>query len=174
MAQMVPTVGIDVSEDRLDVAIHPTGEEFSVSNDTGGWRQLIRRLKPLAASGISLEASGRYERGAIGTLLEAALPVRQVNPWKLRMFAKAAGVLAKNDRLDAGVIARFVASMPTREVRREPMSSTWPSWSRRDANWSMPSSRLATRWSRCAIASCCACRHAGSASSSATSRNSTS
>jgi transposase len=119
MAQMVPTVGIDVSKDRLDVAIHPTGEEFSVSNDAGGWRQLIRRLKPLAASGIGLEASGGYERGAIGALLEAGLPVRQVNPWKLRMFAKAAGVLAKNDRLDAGVIARFVASMPTREVQRD-------------------------------------------------------
>ncbi len=120
MAQMVPTVGIDVSKDRLDVAVHPGDEQFSVINDATGWRRLVRWLKPLAARAIGIEASGGYERGAIGALLEAGLPVRSVNPWKLRLFAKAAGVLAKNDRLDARVIARFVATLPGREVRRDP------------------------------------------------------
>lgn len=120
MAQIVTTVGIDVSKDRLDVAVHPSDEQFCVANDAEGWRQLVQRLKPLAARAIGIEASGGYERGAIGALLEAGLPVRSVNPWKLRMFAKAGGVLAKNDRLDAGVIARFVATMPSREVRRDP------------------------------------------------------
>jgi transposase len=120
MAQMVATVGIDVSKDRLDVAVHPSDEQFSVSNDGAGWRWLVGRLKPLMARAIGIEASGGYERGAIGALLEAGLPVRSVNPWKLRLFAKAAGVLAKNDRLDARVIARFVATMPSREVRRDP------------------------------------------------------
>jgi transposase len=120
MAQMVATVGIDVSKDRLDVAVHPSDEQFSVSNDGAGWRRLVGRLKPLMARAIGIEASGGYERGAIGALLEAGLPVRSVNPWKLRLFAKAAGVLAKNDRLDARVIARFVATMPSREVRRDP------------------------------------------------------
>ena len=105
MAQMVATVGIDVSKDRLDVAVHPTDEQFSVTNDAGGWRLLVRRLRRLMARGVGIEASGGYERGAISALLEAGLPVRSVNPWKLRLFAKAAGVLAKNDRLDAGVIA---------------------------------------------------------------------
>jgi transposase len=119
MAQMVPTVGIDVSKDRLDVAVHPTDQQFSVTNDAAGWHLLVRRLRPLMARAVGLEASGGYERGAIGALLEAGLPVRAVNPWKLRLFAKAAGVLAKNDRLDAGVIARFVATMPSREVRRD-------------------------------------------------------
>jgi transposase len=119
MAQMVATVGIDVSKDRLDVAVHPTDEQFSVTNDAVGWRLLVRRLRPLMARAVGIEASGGYERGAISALLEAGLPVRSVNPWKLRLFAKAAGVLAKNDRLDAGVIARFVATMPSREVRRD-------------------------------------------------------
>jgi transposase len=119
MAQMVATVGIDVCKDRLDVAVHPSDEQFSVTNDAVGWRQLVRRLKPLMARAIGIEASGGYERGVISGLLAADLPVRSVNPWKLRLFAKAAGVLAKNDRLDAGVIARFVATMPSREVRRD-------------------------------------------------------
>jgi len=119
MAQIVTTVGIDVSKDRLDVCIGPADEQFSVTNDPAGWRQLVRRLQPLMARAIGLEASGGYERGAIDALLEAGLPVRLVNPWKLRKFAQAFGVLAKNDRLDARVIAQFVASAPSREVHRD-------------------------------------------------------
>ena len=119
MAQIVATVGIDVSKDRLDIAVYPMAEQFSVNNDAVGWRLLVRRLKPLMARAIGLEASGGYERGAVSALLSAGLPVRSVNPWKLRLFAKAAGVLAKNDRLDASVIAHFVATMPSREVRRD-------------------------------------------------------
>lgn len=119
MAQIVSTVGIDVSKDRLDVAVHPTDEQFSVSNDAVGWRELVRRLTPLLARAIGLEASGGYERGPIDALIEAGLPVRMVNPWKLRRFAQASGVLAKNDPLDARLIARFVASMPSRPVQRD-------------------------------------------------------
>lgn len=119
MAQIVTTVGIDVSKDRLDVAVHPTDQQFSVANDQIGWRELVRRLRPLQARAIGIEASGGYERGPIDTLLAAGLPVRLINPWKLRLFAQASGVLAKNDRLDAQIIARFVASMPSREVHRD-------------------------------------------------------
>jgi transposase len=119
MAQIVATVGIDVSKDRLDVSVHPTDEQFSVTNDHSGWRELVRRLRPLQVRAIGLEASVGYERGPIDALLDASLPVRLVNPWKLRRFAQASGVLAKNDRLDAQLIARFVASMPSREVQRD-------------------------------------------------------
>lgn len=120
MAQIVATAGIDVSKDRLDVALHPADEQFSVTNDTAGWRALIRRLRPIDVRAIGIEASGGYERGAIIALLEAGLPIRSVNAWKLRQFAKAAGLLAKNDRLDARAIAWFVASLPSREVRHDP------------------------------------------------------
>jgi transposase len=120
MAQIVPTVGIDVSKDRLDVAVHPTDDRFSVSNNSEGWRGLVRRLKPIGARAIGIEASGGYERDVIGALLKAGLPIRSVNAWKLRQFAKAAGVLAKNDRLDARAIAWFVATLPSREVRHDP------------------------------------------------------
>src|SRR6266480_558100 len=108
--------GIDVSKDRLDVVVLPEGWFFSVSNDTAGWTELVARLRPLAVCAIGLEPSGGYDRGVIRALLAARLSVRRINPNKLRQFARARGVLAKNDRLD---VAEFVAIMPTRVVRRD-------------------------------------------------------
>ncbi len=120
MAQIAPTVGVDVSKQRLDVALYPAEARFSVSNDSAGWCELCRRLRPIGARAIGIEPSGGYERGVIAALLDADLPVRSVNPWKLRQFAKAAGWLAKNDRLDAQAIACFVATLPTRAVQHDP------------------------------------------------------
>src|SRR6516165_8098244 len=101
--------GIDVSKDRLDVVVLPEGWFFSVSNGTAGWAELVVRLRPLTVSAIGLEPSGGYERGIIRALLAAGLSVRRINPNKLRQFARARGVLAKNDRLDARLIAEYVA-----------------------------------------------------------------
>src|SRR5262249_54828985 len=81
--------------------------------------ELVVRLRPLTVSAIGLEPSGGYERGIIRTLLAAGLSVRRINPNKLRQFARARGVLAKNDRLDARLIAEYVAIMPTRVVQRD-------------------------------------------------------
>ena len=67
---------------------------------------------------IGLEASGGYERGVMRALLAAGMSVRQINPFKLRQFAKASGVLAKNDRLDARMIASFVARM-VKKLKRQ-------------------------------------------------------
>jgi len=119
MAQTAPSVGIDVSCDRLDAALYPDEQRLSVSNDAAGWKQLCHWLRPLGARAIGIEASGGYERGVIGALLDAGLPVRSVNPWRLRQFAKAAGVLAKNDKLDAAIIGWFVATLPCRPVQRD-------------------------------------------------------
>src|SRR5437762_1635118 len=110
--------GIDVSKDRLDVVVLPEGWFFSVSNDTAGWGELVARLRPLTVSAIGLEPSGGYERGIIRALLAAGLSVRRINPSKLRQFARARGILAKNDRLDAQLIAEYVSIMPTRVVQR--------------------------------------------------------
>ena len=111
--------GIDVAKDRLDVMMSPEGLCFSVGNDAPGWAELVVRLRPLKISAIGLEPSGGYERGVIRALLAAGLSVRRINPNKLRQFARARGVLAKNDRLDARLIAEFVAIMPTRVIRRD-------------------------------------------------------
>lgn len=121
MAQILSTVGIDASQDWLDVVTYPAEEHFRVSNDEAGWRELVRRLKPSAPRAIGIEASGACTRGVTVALFEAGFSVRLINPWKLRQFAKAAGVLAKNDRLDARVIALFTATLPTREVQHDPV-----------------------------------------------------
>jgi transposase len=117
---MLSFCGIDVSKDRLDVMVLPEQQRFAVRNDAAGWAELIARLCGFAIAAIGLEASGGYERGAMRALLAAGLPACQVNPFKLRQFAKASGVLAKNDPLDTRMIASFVAIMPTRPAQPRP------------------------------------------------------
>ena len=106
--------GIDVSKDRLDAMVLPEQQSACMGNDPAGWAQLVEWLSDFSIGAIGLEASGGYERGVMRALLAAGLSVRQINPFKLRQFANASGVLAKNDRLDARMIASFIAVMPTR------------------------------------------------------------
>jgi len=115
---MVSFCGIDVSKDRLDVMVLPEQQCLSVHNDAGGWAELVERLRGLAITAIGLEATGGYERGVMRALLAAGMSVRQINPFRLRQFARASGVVAKNDPLDARMIASFVAIMPTRPAQR--------------------------------------------------------
>ncbi len=110
--------GIDVASDRLDVVLLPQGQCFWVANTAAGWAELVSRLRDFSIEAIGIEASGGYERGVVRALLSAGISVRQINPFKLRQFAKASGVLAKNDRLDARMIALFVATIPTRPAHR--------------------------------------------------------
>ena len=116
---MLSFAGIDVSKDRLDVMVLPEEQRSSVSNDPTGWANLVEQLRDLSIAAIGIEASGGYERGVVRALLAAGMSVRQINPFKLRQFAKASGTLAKNDRLDARMIASFVAIMPTRPAQRQ-------------------------------------------------------
>jgi transposase len=116
---MLSFCGIDVSKDRLDVMVLPEQQCVSVANDAAGWAELVEWLRGFSIAAIGIEASGGYERGAMRALLAAGMSVRQVNPFKLRQFARACGVLAKNDPLDARMIASFVAIMPTRPAQRQ-------------------------------------------------------
>lgn len=101
------TVGIDVSKDRLDVAVRPSGERFSLSNDEGGRSDLRMRLTKIQAERIVLEPTGGYETLVVQELASAKLPVVVVNARQIRQFAQATGRLAKTDRIDAEVIAHF-------------------------------------------------------------------
>src|SRR6516164_637783 len=118
--KMQSVCGIDVSKDRLDIMVLPEQQCFSIRNDAAGWAELVERLRGLSIAAIGLEASGGYERGAMRALLAAGMPARRVNPLKLRQFARASGVLAKSDPLDARVIATFVAIMPTQPAQPRP------------------------------------------------------
>lgn len=108
-------IGIDVSKARLDVAMRPSAEKLSVSNDEAGIQALVKRLSELKPVLIVLEATGGLERSVSGTLGSAQLPVVVVNPRQVRDFAKALGQLAKTDRIDAEVLAHFA------EVIRPPL-----------------------------------------------------
>ena len=101
-------VGIDVSKQRLDVAVRPSGETFVVSRDAEGLDALIAKLTPLAPVAVAVEATGGYETVVAASLAAAGLAVVVVNPAQVRSFAQALGKRAKTDPLDAGVIAHFV------------------------------------------------------------------
>lgn len=118
MAQSAPKVGIDCSEARLDVHINPLELAFCVANDPQGWNELDRRLAAVGAEIVAIEASGGCERQVCRFLIERGYSLRLVDPYRVRQFAKAAGKLAKNDRIDAAVIALFVATLPTQPMVR--------------------------------------------------------
>jgi transposase len=100
-------VGIDVSKDRLDVHLRPSGEAFAVTRDGKGLENLVERLAALDVSVIVLEATGGFETTVAAALAGASLPLAVVNPRQIRNFAKALGKLAKTDAIDAEVIALF-------------------------------------------------------------------
>jgi transposase len=105
-----PVVGIDVSMDRLDVHVLPSGEAFFVANDAIGVETLADRLAGLGATVVALEATGGFEMLAASALSAAGLPVAVVNPAQVRSFADALGKRAKTDTIDAAVIARFAVA----------------------------------------------------------------
>jgi transposase len=104
------TVGIDVSKDRLDVAVRPSGELLIVERTAAGLERLAVRLKQLSPKIVALEATGGFETIAAAALAAAGLPVIVVNPAQVRHFAIAMGERAKTDPIDAGVIAHFAAA----------------------------------------------------------------
>lgn len=108
-------IGVDVSSQALDVCVLPSGETFRENNSAQGVARLASRLKKLQPTLVVLEATGGYERDAAFALAWKEVPVAIVNPRQARDFARATGVLAKNDRLDAAVLARFA-----RDLRPDP------------------------------------------------------
>lgn len=110
-------VGVDVSKDRLDVAVAPSGETYSFTNDEEGVHNLVTALTPLAPRIVVLEATGGLEMAAAGMLSVSGLAVAIINPRQSRDFAKAMGRLAKTDAIDAQVLAEFAL-----RVQPEPRS----------------------------------------------------
>jgi transposase len=100
-------VGIDVSEDHLDVVVRPDGTHHRAPNTDEGLDQLVARLGPVGPALVVLEATGGYQRRAVAALALAGLPVAVVNPARAREFAKAVGRLAKTDAVDAATLAEF-------------------------------------------------------------------
>jgi len=105
MSDLPCFVGIDVAKAQLDIALRPSGERWSVPNDTPGVTMLVDRMQTLQPALIVLEATGGLERMVTSALATAGLPVVVVNPRQVRDFARATGQLAKTDALDARALA---------------------------------------------------------------------
>jgi transposase len=99
-------VGIDVSKARLDVA-KLGGEVWQADNTPEGIAQLVQQLANIQPELIVVEATGGYQRNVVDALFHAGLCVAVVNPARVRQFARACGLLAKTDTLDALVLAEF-------------------------------------------------------------------
>ena len=117
MSKKNEVAGIDVSKATLDIAVLPSGEVVQFANDANGIEELTKKLQSAAVDLVVMEATGGYETAVATALVAAGLRVAVVNPRQVRDFAKASGRLAKNDRIDAQVIAAFGQAIEPEIVR---------------------------------------------------------
>lgn len=103
--------GIDVAKSRLDIVIHPGGATLSVAYDTAGLETLDAFLHEHGVCRVGFEASGGYEWRLMAHLRAGRRPAVRLQPAQVRAFAKSRLLRAKNDRLDAALIAAFTASL---------------------------------------------------------------
>ncbi len=99
--------GVDVAKSTLDVAVSHSKETRQFDNDHKGITSAVRYIVGLKPDKIILEATGHLEIPLAASLQASRLPVVIVNPRQVRDFARATGVLAKTDRIDAGILALF-------------------------------------------------------------------
>jgi transposase len=100
-------LGIDVSKDKLDLGVDGQENISTFTNDAAGITQLIELMRRLHPTLIVVEATGGYERAVLNAALEAELPISRVQPGRVRYFAKAQGLLAKSDGIDARLLALY-------------------------------------------------------------------
>jgi len=113
------SVGVDVSKAYLDVHLFQVNEKFRVKNDTQGHKNIFRRLAKYETSEIICEASGGYENSLVQNSIKAGCKIRVVNARRIREFARATGVRAKTDAVDAKVIAEFGFLIPQSYEQQE-------------------------------------------------------
>lgn len=103
-------IGIDVSKDTLDVAVHGSGKTWRVANDEEGFLQLDKELRGMQPKVVVVEATGGYQT-ALVSFLAPVYPIAVVNPRQVRDFARSTGRLAKTDKIDALVLAAFAEAI---------------------------------------------------------------
>jgi transposase len=106
-------VGLDISKDFIDVCILPALEQFRISNDSAGFKCLIKRL-PEQVERIVMEPTAKYSRQVLKALQDKHYSTCTVNPRQIRRFAQALGLLAKTDKLDAFICAKFASLVEPR------------------------------------------------------------
>ncbi|WP_439356656.1 IS110 family transposase [Bradyrhizobium sp. DASA03007] len=112
------TAGIDTSKAKLDIVVHGRDEGWEVANDLPGWRKLVQLLTKAGVKRVGIEATGGYERGVVEHLRAAGVIVLVLQPIQVKAFGRSRLRRAKNDTLDAALIAACAASLE--EVRSAP------------------------------------------------------
>lgn len=120
--------GIDVSKARLDIGTRPGNDTWSVSNDEDGIAGLVRQLATASELLVVMEATGGLELPVATALTEAGIALVIINPGQVRQFARAIGQLAKTDRIDALLLARFGEAVrpetrPLKDAQTETLSA---------------------------------------------------
>jgi transposase len=104
-------LAIDISKDHLDVSTLPDGRRWRTTNDPAGIAAIVKQARRRRAT-VIFEATSVYDLALIQALDDAGLPYHRANPRKARQFARAAGFLAKTDRVDGDMLAAYMASVP--------------------------------------------------------------
>lgn len=107
----IAVAGIDTAKDKLDIAIHDRTERWQVENRSGGWRRLAMELTKAGVGRVGIEATGGYERGVVKHLRAAGFAVLVLQPIQVRAYAWMRLRRAKNDALDAALIAACTAAI---------------------------------------------------------------
>jgi transposase len=111
MNDAAPSAGIDVGSTWLDLGFHPFAKPVRAPNSEAGIATIVAALRLRGAGKVALEAIGGYARKLVAALIEAEVRVFLVNPRRIKAFRDAEGLIAKTDRLDASLIARFAHAM---------------------------------------------------------------
>ena len=113
-------VGIDIAKRSFDVAFLPAGQARTLPNDHHGAQQPLGLLPSAGNCRLVVEATGGYQRQLVAVPLDAGHHVAVVNPRQARDFARALGILAKTDRIDAHVLARYASQLQPPSAQKTP------------------------------------------------------
>jgi transposase len=116
-----PDAGIDAAKAKLDAAVHGQAGGASFANDPEGWRSLYAWLAAQGVRRVGIEASGGYERGVSACLRQLGLEVVTHQPAHVRAFARFKRIKAKNDKIDAAVIAAATAQTDLVRAAADPL-----------------------------------------------------
>src|ERR1700688_233240 len=116
----ITTAGIDTSKLKLDIAVHQRTERWQVANALVGWRVLAANLVKAGVTRVGIEATGGYERGVVEHLRTAGFTVLVLQPMQVKAFGRVHLRRAKNDDLDAVLIAACTAALDQPKIAPDP------------------------------------------------------
>ncbi len=116
----ITTAGIDTSKAKLDIAVHDRTERWQVANALSGWQALVANLAKTGVMRVGIEATGGYERGVVEHLRAAGFTVLVLQPMQVKAFGRVHLRRAKNDALDAVLIAACAATIDQPRIAPDP------------------------------------------------------